>query len=218
MVASLAILLCKQQQLGRLSFWFLSLSPLAIFTHFRQHSYYHWSASAKSATLRFLYRIPTLLGGLLSEGEVGHLALHPWPTVRTLSNIAKEPAATIAPNISHVLTCSFFIPLSNSLGNHIANFLESFRSLWRMAGTVFLLHLMGLSEISDALSPDIFHLGGDISNAFVMRFSVPPSPLPGSAPSPIDNHLYLCSLQGLVIIDLLDNFLKLLKAFSSCGK
>jgi hypothetical protein len=33
---------------------------------------------------------------------------------------------------------------------------------------------------------------------------------------PFDNRLYLRSLQGLVMTDLLDNFLKLLNIFSGC--
>jgi hypothetical protein len=47
-------------------------------------------------------------------------------------------------------------------------------------------------------------------------FSVLPPPI--SSPSPFDKSLYLYSFQGTVIIDLLDNFLKLLKAFSGCGE
>ncbi len=35
---------------------------------------------------------------------------------------------------------------------------------------------------------------------------------------PFDNRLYLRSLQGLVMTDLLDNFLKLLNIFSGCGE
>jgi hypothetical protein len=38
-----------------------------------------------------------------------------------------------------------------------------------------------------------------------------------SPPLPMDNRLYLHSLQGLVTRDLLVNFLKLLKAFSDCN-
>jgi hypothetical protein len=62
--------------------------------------------------------------------------------------------------------------------------------------------------------------------AFTFRFSDPP-PLvsppssfpPSSSPlSSFDNRLSLRSLQGHVTIDLLDNFPKLLKAFSGCGE
>jgi hypothetical protein len=67
--------------------------------------------------------------------------------------------------------------------------------------------------------------------AFTFRFSDPPplvsppssspplsSPPLSSPPSSFDNRLSLHSLQGHVTIDLLDNFPKLLKAFSGCGE
>jgi hypothetical protein len=67
--------------------------------------------------------IPALLGGLLSDNEASQLALN--PIVRTLSKIVKELQDHLYVRFTH----SFFISLSLRLGHHLANFLESFRSL-----------------------------------------------------------------------------------------
>jgi hypothetical protein len=73
---------------------------------------------------------------------------------------------------------------------------------------------MGLSEFPDTLLPVILHFGGAIgdqsSSAMIRR--------PVSFTSPFAKHLYLHSRQGLVMLDLLNNFLNLLKLFSGCGE
>jgi hypothetical protein len=78
---------------------------------------------------------------------------------------------------------------------------------------------MGLREFPDTLLPVILRFGSDISDgSHCLEDSLSPAGatiFPSvSLPLPFDNSLYLHSLQGLVIIDLRDSFLKHPKVFS----
>jgi hypothetical protein len=57
-----------------------------------------------------------------------------------------------------------------------------------------------------------------VMGAFALAASGPSLLLPASLLCLIDNSLHLHSLQGFVAEGLLDNFLNLFKAFSSCGE
>jgi hypothetical protein len=75
---------------------------------------------------------------------------------------------------------------------------------------------MGLGKFPDTLSPVILHFSGAIgdksSSAVIRRCR------PVSFTSPFAKRLYLPSRQGLVMLDLFNNFLNPLKLFSGCGE
>jgi hypothetical protein len=76
-------------------------------------------------------------------------------------------------------------------------------------------NVMGLSEFPDTLPLVIFHFGGDIGDGKPLHSGISDSSPPPtvSPPSPFENCLYVHSHQGLVLVDLLDNFLNPLKLF-----
>jgi hypothetical protein len=82
---------------------------------------------------------------------------------------------------------------------------------------------MGLSEFPDALSPVTLHFGDNIGNeSFCVEMSlIRHSQFPLLRP-PSYHRLYLHSRQDLVMVDLFNNFLNLLKLFltvaSDCMK
>jgi hypothetical protein len=76
---------------------------------------------------------------------------------------------------------------------------------------------MGLSEFPDTLSSVILHFGSDINDrsgcgniSLICRRRF--------FTSPFDKRLYLYSRHGLVMVDLLNNFLNPLKLFLGCGE
>jgi hypothetical protein len=72
-------------------------------------------------------------------------------------------------------------------------------------------------KFPDSLPLVILHFSGNIINGSLC-IEVPWISHSRFSPLHFDNCLYLRSLQFFVTIDLIDNFLKLLKAFSDCGK
>ncbi len=129
-----------------------------------------------------------------------------------------EPtAAIIATSASHILTRSFFISSISSFVGHLADFFESCRFLWRVVWIVLMSTRHGPEWISWHLSLVILRLGSNISNGSLCD-EVPLICCDRSPPSPLDKPLYLHSHQSLVTVDLLGNFLKLLKVFSCCGE
>jgi hypothetical protein len=84
----------------------------------RLHEIYH-------TTLLLLVR------GLLVEGEANDLSLNPLLTHHSENIVqnGQRTTAIVATNTLHVLTCSFFISFSISLGTHLTDFWESFRAL-----------------------------------------------------------------------------------------
>jgi hypothetical protein len=78
---------------------------------------------------------------------------------------------------------------------------------------------MGLNKSSGTLPPVILTLAAiSAMEAFLCSASDLLLPLRVTPPLSFDNRLYLHSLQGLLTVGLLDNFLKLLKAFSGRGE
>jgi hypothetical protein len=70
---------------------------------------------------------------------------------------------------------------------------------------------MGLSEFHDSLPPVILHSSSNISNESLCIEVPLICCCQLSLLSLIDNRLNLCSLQGLVAVNLVDNFLNRLK-------
>ncbi len=71
-------------------------------------------------------------------------------------------------------------------------------------------HIMGLSKFPDTLSPVILPAALSAMGALVVRFLWSAAV---SFPSPFDKRLSLHSHEGLVMVDLLNNFLNPLKLF-----
>jgi hypothetical protein len=73
---------------------------------------------------------------------------------------------------------------------------------------------MGLSEFPDTLSPVILHFGCHIGDQSICgEFSLICPCRRHFSGSPFDKPLFLHSRQGLVMVDLLDNFLNPFKLF-----
>ncbi len=73
---------------------------------------------------------------------------------------------------------------------------------------------MGLSEFPDILSPVILHFGGHIGDRGIcVKISLNGRRRCRILYFAFDKRLYLHSRQGLVMVDLLDNFLNPLKLF-----
>ncbi len=87
--------------------------------------------------------IPSLLGGLLSENEVGQLFFAPGHLSNSENDVldcqriaAAIALAATASAASHILKSSFVISKEDRLFTHLADFFESFAVLMRAAYTV----------------------------------------------------------------------------------
>ncbi len=135
--------------------------------HFRQHSYYRWSASVKFAAVLFL--VPSsqpLLGGLLSENEAGQLALRPRPPLKQWERflrLSKNRGHHHFGRLTHPASVLLHLqgkPFVDTPGWLLKELRHSHKSGVNRSGR----HIMGLSEFPDSLLPVILHFGSDIGD------------------------------------------------------
>ncbi len=106
--------------------------------NFLHRSYCRQTTRRTPLAWDFSLALPLHLGGLQDEGEFDQLLFTPCRLTK-IENVVQDGqwiVAIIATNALHVLTFSFFIYSFISLGTCLANFLESFRFLQRVAWTV----------------------------------------------------------------------------------
>ncbi len=161
--------------------------------------------------------IPFFLAGLLVDGEANQLPLH-----ITLTHPQWECYLRLSWNHSDhsykCLACPDLLLLHlhvQQFGHPNGKLIWELQMLVKSGMNHFMWYPVSLSKFPDILLSVITLVAILAMEALSWAFSNPP--LPVSSPSLFDNCLYLRFFSSRhLIIDLLGNFLKLLKAFSGC--
>jgi hypothetical protein len=160
--------------------------------------------------------ISVLLGGLLSENEGGQLSLRPRLPLKQWERclrMSKDRDLHCFGRLIRPESLLFHLqgkPFVNTPGRLLWELCHSHESSLNRSGQ----HLKGLSKFPDILSPVILQFGGHISDgSLCVNISLIGGGCRRFLYLAFDKQLKLHSRQGLVMVDLLDNFLNPLKLF-----
>ncbi len=164
--------------------------------------------------------ISVLIGGLLSKNEAGQLSLCPRPPLKQQERCLRLPKILGRHRFSR-LKCPESL-LFHLQGNPFVNtpgwLLWELRRSHESSVNRSSRHVKGLSKFPNILSPVILQFSGHNGDgSLCVKISLI-GRRPGFLYFAFDKRLYLHSRQGLVMVDLLDNFLNPLKLFMALAR